>query len=349
VTADAPAAAAAAGIHTIPIPTPFAVGRVNVYLLEDEPLTLIDTGPNSGKALDELELALDERGHAIEDLGLIVITHQHMDHLGLAAIVARRSGAEVVALDLLAPFLADYSAAMEGEDELALALMLRHGIPEDVAHALRSVSQSFRAWGSSVEVTRTLRDGATLALRDRKLQVHHRPGHSPSDTVFFDADRGILIGGDHLIKHISSNPLISRPLGGASATDEPPAASAVAGHPGDHGRRSQALITYMRSLRETRAMPAQLVLAGHGDPITDHAELIDERFRLHGRRAERIFSLIAQRPRTGYEIAQELWANVAVTQAFLTLSEVLGHVDLLLEDGRVVERVDEEVVRFVAS
>ena len=347
MTAEAPAAAAAAGIHTLPIPTPFAVGRVNVYLLEDEPLTLIDTGPNSGKALDELELALAERGHAIEDLGLIVITHQHMDHLGLAAIVARRSGAEVVALDLLAPFLADYGAAMELEDELALAVMLRHGIPEDVARALRSVSQSFRAWGSSVEVTRTLRDGETLALRDRSLQVHHRPGHSPSDTVFFDADRGILIGGDHLIKHISSNPLISRPLGGASGTDAAPAADVS--HPGDHGRRPQALLTYMRSLRETRSMPAQLVLAGHGDPIADHAELIDERFRLHERRAERILRLIEERPRTAYEVAQELWGNVAVTQAFLTLSEVLGHVDLLLEDGRIVERVDNEVVRFVAS
>jgi glyoxylase-like metal-dependent hydrolase (beta-lactamase superfamily II) len=332
----------------LPIPTPFAVGRVNVYLVEDEPLTLIDTGPNSGKALDELEQALSERGHAIEDLDQIVITHQHMDHLGLAAIVARRSGADVVALDLLAPFLSDYSAAMEREDELALALMLRHGIPEDVARALRSVSQSFRAWGSSVEVTRTVADGDALALRDRTLQVHHRPGHSPSDTVFFDAERGILIGGDHLIKHISSNPLISRPLGGKSVK-RPAATAGAAGHPGDHGHRPQALISYMRSLTETRAMPAQLVLAGHGDPITGHAALIDERFRLHERRAQRVLELIAQRPRTAYEIAQELWGNVAVTQAFLTLSEVLGHVDLLLEDDRIAERVDREVVHFEAT
>jgi glyoxylase-like metal-dependent hydrolase (beta-lactamase superfamily II) len=55
--------AALAGIHRLAIPTPFAVGRVNCYLLEDEPLTLIDTGPNSGKALDELQSKLAERGH----------------------------------------------------------------------------------------------------------------------------------------------------------------------------------------------------------------------------------------------------------------------------------------------
>ena len=84
-------------------------------------------------------------------------------------------------------------------------------------------------------------------------------------------------------------------------------------------------------------MPAELVLSGHGDPITDHVALIDERFALHERRAEKIHGLIAERPRTAYEIAQALWGNVAVTQAYLTLSEVLGHVDLLLNDGRVRE------------
>ena len=78
-------------------------------------------------------------------------------------------------------------------------------------------------------------------------------------------------------------------------------------------------------------------MPGHGDPITDHEMLIDERFAHHRRRGEKISGLIAERPRTAYEIAQELWGNVAVTQAFLTLSEVLGHVDLLVEDGRVRE------------
>ena len=53
--------AAEAGIHRLRIPTPFAVGRVNCYLIEDEPLTLVDTGPNSGKSLDELERQLAER------------------------------------------------------------------------------------------------------------------------------------------------------------------------------------------------------------------------------------------------------------------------------------------------
>ena len=113
--------------------------------------------------------------------------------------------------------------------------------------------------------------------------------------------------------------------------------------------RPRALITYLESLRRTRDMPVELVLPGHGDPIEDHRALIDERFRLHDRRARKIHRLISERPRTAYEIAQALWGDVAVTQAYLTLSEVLGHVDLLLADGRAHEVAENGVVRFAAN
>jgi glyoxylase-like metal-dependent hydrolase (beta-lactamase superfamily II) len=322
--------AALAGIHCLRIPTPFAVGRVNCYLLEDEPLTLIDTGPNSGKALDELQSQLAERGHAIEDLELVILTHQHIDHLGLVEIIARRSGAEVAALGLAAERLANFGEDAEREDELAVQLMLRNGIPQEVAFALQSVSRSFRGWGSRADVTRPLEDGQTMPFRDRLLEALHRPGHSPSDTIFWDADRRILIAADHLIAHISSNPLITRPLDGSS-------------------ERTQALVTYIESMRKTREMPAEFVLSGHGEPITDHVALIDDRLAKHDRRKEKVYKLIAEQPRTGYEIAQAMWGNVAVTQAFLTLSEVIGHADLLVNEGRVREVTDGDVVRYEAT
>jgi glyoxylase-like metal-dependent hydrolase (beta-lactamase superfamily II) len=323
------------GIHCLAIPTPFAVGRVNCYLIEDDPLTLIDCGPNSGKALDELERALAAHGRRIEDLERIFVTHQHIDHLGLVGILARRSEAEVVVLDLLAPVVEEFGADAERDDQLAEALMLRHGIPRDVVVALRSLSRSFRGWGGSAKVTRTVRDGEALEWAGRTMTVLHRPGHSPSDTLLWDRERALAIGGDHLIKHISSNPLISRPLGGKS------------GEPG--GGRPRALMIYLGSLRETRAMPLDVVLPGHGEPVTGHAQLIDERFEMHERRAARIRELIAERPRSAYELAQEMWGNVAVTQAYLTLSEVLGHVDLLIDRGQVTERELGGVIRFEAT
>jgi glyoxylase-like metal-dependent hydrolase (beta-lactamase superfamily II) len=334
------AQAAEAGIHRLAIPTPFQVGRVNAYLIEDSPLTLIDSGPDSERSLQELEQGLAARGHRVEDIELLIVTHQHVDHFGLAATLARRSGAQVAALEGLAPYLREFETASELDDHFAQRVMLRHGIPTEVIATLRTVSASFRTWGAAVEVSRPLRDGEELKLRDRTLRVLHRPGHSPSDTVFVEdrsqAGQGaIMFAADHLLATISSNPLLARPLdAGADFT----------------GPRPRALIDYIASLKRTRAMDLSLVLPGHGPPIADHCALIDKRLSMHRRRAERIHALIAARPLSAHEIATELWGNVAVTQAYLTLSEVLGHVDLLLDEGSVAERADtnEDVVRFEA-
>jgi glyoxylase-like metal-dependent hydrolase (beta-lactamase superfamily II) len=318
-------------IHCLPIPTPFAVGRVNVYLVEDDPLTLVDAGPNSATSLTTLESALAEHGRKVEDLERIVVTHQHIDHIGLVQILADRSGAEVVALDRLAPWLASYGEGMEADDAFSEAIMARHGIPQDVRYALRSVSNAFRAWGAAATVTHPVAEGDTIEFANRSWTVWHRPGHSPSDTVFHDAERRVLIGGDHLIKHISSNPLISRPLEGGDPADRP-----------------QALAIYLESLAKTRDMPVVTVLPGHGEEVHDHAKLIEERFRLHERRARKLLSLIEAQPSTAYELAQQMWGNVAVTQAYLTLSEVLGHLDLLVNDGHVVEDERDGVIHFNA-
>ena len=130
------------GVHCVSLPTPFAVGRVNCWLVEDEPLTLFDCGPNSGLALDELEQRLAALGHRVEDLERIVITHQHIDHLGLIGVLARRSGAEICALDCLAPVVEDFGAHAEEDDALAAGLLIRHGVGADVTAALRAVSRA---------------------------------------------------------------------------------------------------------------------------------------------------------------------------------------------------------------
>ena len=278
----------------------------------------MDAGPNSGTSFDELSRGLEGLGHALEDIELVILTHQHIDHLGLVSLVAAHSGAEVAAIDAAIPFVESFSTEAQADDDFARDIMLRHGIPEDVVAALQSVSRAFRAWGSRVEVTRPLRDGDAIELRDRTLHVHHRPGHSPSDTIFHDRERRILIAADHLLGHISSNPLLTRPRDGST-------------------ERPQALVQYLDSLAATREMDVELVLPGHGDPVTEHRELIDERFKLHRRRADKIHRLLEQRPRSAYEIATDLWGNIAVTQAYLTLSEVLGHLDLLTNAGRARE------------
>jgi glyoxylase-like metal-dependent hydrolase (beta-lactamase superfamily II) len=308
------------GIWRMAIPTPFAVGTVNSYLLTGEPLTLVDTGPNSGTSLDYLERGLAEHGYRIENLELIVLTHQHMDHEGLLEILARRSRAQIAAFAPLAPWLADYRASAKGDDAYAQDTMRRHGLPEDINMMLGLLTAGLHTYGSRGTLTLPLEDGDTLTMGGRQFSVHHRPGHSPSDLVFSDAGSGVLLGGDHLLPRISSNALVSRPLDGRS-----------------HGPRPTPLIDYARSLTATRTMDISAVLPGHGDLTVDHAELIDARLRDQERRARKILSILSERPLTAHEVALKMWGEIALTQAYLTLSEVLGHLDILLADGTVTE------------
>jgi len=326
-------------IVRISVPSPFAIGAVNAYLIEGEPLTLIDPGPNTGDALQALEAGLAARGRRVEDVELVLLTHQHHDHVGLAGQVRERSGAQVAGLVELQAFLADFDASMDLDDAYAVALMRRHGISAEVAESLDAASRAMRRFGGGVRVDRPLADGDRIELGSRTLTVHARPGHSPTDTLFHDEATGLLIAGDHLLERVSSNP-VAHPRPGV--TDPVRAARAA--------DRRRPLVEYLESFRRTRALEVGLILPGHGDPFGDHRALIAEREAMHARRAERIYGLIDGEA-TAAAIGRALWRRMAVTQTYLALSEVIGHLDLLAAQGRVreVEDAGGELVRPARS
>lgn len=320
----------AAGIHRISLSTPFAIGPVNCWLIDDDPLTLFDAGPNAEGAIEELERGLAAHGRAVEDLGRIVVSHQHLDHFGLAGQLAERSGAEVCALGELAPWLADFERAMAHDDAWVEAIMTPHGVPADVRRAQCAINASFRAWGASATVTRPLRDGEALRFAGRTLRVLQVPGHSQSDIALHDEERGLLIGGDLLLAHTPTKAVLTRPLSGSA-----------------DGARPQPLADYVASLAAVRELELDVVLPGHGEPFDEHAALIDERRDVLARHGDAIHDLLAAGPMTAYELAHAIWENVAVAHAFVRVSDVLGHLDLLVGDGRVREHADHgETIRF---
>jgi glyoxylase-like metal-dependent hydrolase (beta-lactamase superfamily II) len=222
-------------VHRIALPTPFQIGDVNAWLLRGAPLTLVDTGPLMEEAEARLEQGLAAHGVAVEGLELIVLTHQHDDHVGLAGELCRRSGAQLAAGAGLAAFLADVRASMEADDAYAVALMRRHGVSERTVQTLDGISRAFRRYAASAHVDRVLADGAELVAGGRAWRVHERPGHSPTDTVL--AGDGLLLAGDHLLERISSNPIAHAPIGAR----EPARLAASPDRP-------RTLITYVESL-----------------------------------------------------------------------------------------------------
>lgn len=334
--------AAAAGIHPISIPTPFPVGPVTAWLLEAGPLTLIDTGPASAEALTVVERQLAARGHRIEDLEAVALTHEHPDHLGLASILVERSGAEVVTIDALVGRLADPSGYGDRETAFMSASMVRHGVAREMAVALSGMQRTHRAWaGGPVTVTRAVASGERVELGGCVFELLLRPGHSVTDTLFVDHEHGIVIGGDHLLSAVSSNPLLAcDPARLAPDQAEPPT-------PED---RVAALRHYVAGMRATAELAPAVVLGGHGPAVTNAAELVAERLRMHERRKAKILGLLdGPAPSSAFEIALRMWGDTAWKQPLLCISEVLGHLDLLDDDGAVRAERDGDVERWAPA
>src|SRR5919198_3894519 len=137
----------------VAIPLPLAhVGSVNAWLLRGDPVTLIDTGPGDDSALAALEAGLRRHGLRIEDVELLLATHHHLDHVGLAATIRRRSGATIAVLDRTADYAARYAAEVEEDRRFAHALMRHHGVPEPLIEGaeefwdyIRATTESFDA------------------------------------------------------------------------------------------------------------------------------------------------------------------------------------------------------------
>jgi glyoxylase-like metal-dependent hydrolase (beta-lactamase superfamily II) len=316
--------------RAIAVATPFSVGTVNCYLAPGEPITLIDTGPNHPDSLTSLEAGLAEVGLRVEELEAIVLTHQHYDHVGLAKSLQERSGATVIAHELLADFVERFDESFVEDDAYAVEVMLLHGVDRRTAENLRSRSASMHGYGTAVQVNRRLSDGETIALGALDCSVRLRPGHSPTDTLFVaERDKSALVG-DHLIAHISSNPVAHRPLHSA----------------GDPRERPAALAIYLRSLELTAALEITTALPGHGEPIADHRALIRRRIEGHMRRKEHIFEVLGGDSGTAFALVGKVWPTLPVEQVYLALSEILGHLDLLVEERRVDARERDGVISF---
>jgi glyoxylase-like metal-dependent hydrolase (beta-lactamase superfamily II) len=302
-------------LHTLCIPTPFPVGPVNVYLAEGDPLTLVDVGPRYDPAREALRQALAERGWGVDDVQRVVVTHAHADHCGLAAELARAAGAEVLTHAANVPWLAQEA------DVRKLAfyaeVMRWAGVPVKTVASLAGMRRGVYRYDEPVTPDGTLADGDMLRLGDEDWEVLHTPGHTGGVICLYQAERRLLLSSDHLLRDISSNPVI-----------EPP-------EPGEDGF-PRRLVTYMAQLRRVAALDVALALPGHGLPVTDHRALIAERLAFHDWRAARILNILDDRVLTVHEIARALFPDVDPVNYFLALSEVIGHLQWLETVGQVI-------------
>ncbi len=303
-------------VEIITMPTPFPVGPINLYLLKEDPVTLIDAGPSSDKSLTTLTNALNSHGFSIKDIKRLIITHTHPDHIGLASKIQEISGAEIFLHKNEIAKLSHQSI----EEYERVGILAQAGIPPAVIEELAKWNKNTRkSYVTKLDVAKItpLQGGEQFQIGSRTLQVLNTPGHSPGHICLYDATSQELFSGDHILAEISPNPLLELDAEGVG--------------------RNKSLVQYLDSLKIITQIPLTKIYPGHGTPFTNYHEVL-ERFYYHFQQRERtVFQLIGREGKTAYEIAGEMYPEMRDIDIFLAVSRVMGHLDILQEDGKVKE------------
>ena len=161
---------------------------------------LFDTGMQQPDSLANLERALEMCGLRLEDTRLIVCTHAHSDHCGLAPVIAERAGCDIwmhPSHELLDSMVEDPDAVFARRLEIAR----QSGVPaEPLERYAAERKPSATGFAGLIEPARELVDGVTVATDVGEWITYETPGHSPSHVCLFQPERRLLISGNGLTK-----------------------------------------------------------------------------------------------------------------------------------------------------
>ncbi len=311
-------------IIPLAIPTPFYVGNVNVYLIKEEPLTLIDVGPKTKEASDALRDKLRHNGVQIADIRRIVLTHAHVDHCGLAKQVRDEAKhAEI--------FVHNWeSGHLFGDlsDEEQRNLMNRAGVPAEV---FRKIQDNFNQVGLLTDAIsksefNQLQDEMELEFTSGILKVLHTPGHTPGSCSFFREANRTLIAGDCVLKRVTPNPILSP-------------------DPIDATKRFKSLAEYLVSLARIRLLAPTLIYGGHGEPIYDYEEIFHRYVSSIDERQKNVVALVSNDGATAFDVAQKLFpqANGRDVHRFLAISEAIAHLDYAESEKKIAVELKDGV------
>jgi glyoxylase-like metal-dependent hydrolase (beta-lactamase superfamily II) len=307
------------GVELIELDTGSPVGGINTYLIFGEKLTLIDTGANLEKNWQLLTKALEERQLTIFDIEQILLTHHHVDHVGLLDRILEVNPIPVLGHPNNKPWLLPDKQFVEWHHEFFQQFLSEFGVPAGLRRAAKEFFEKLQPLSChNVELTIELNEGDAIPGLS-EWQVIETKGHAQSHISLYRKKDQLWIAGDHIIKHISSNASIEPPL---SRNHE----------------RVKPLIQYMDNLKKCAHIPTSTVLTGHGSQVTNLPELVSKRLSDIDQRAASIKDIIKETNKSGFDIVNELFpAKTVKEQLILVVYETAGHLDLLLDRGEIAD------------
>lgn len=319
-------------VFQIKIDVPFAVKYVCLYLFEiQDKLVLIDAGLNMGNWNKKFFSVLSETGFSTQDIDYCIITHIHVDHIGLARTLKRKNKKlKLVMSDITYQILewetndANLGEMTQKANELA-KLMMKYGITEK---NMERIVQFFTFWPQYLRYQKPdiiVQDDDTIL---NNLKIIWTPGHSFGHICIFDTKSKFLFSGDHILSRIT--PHIGNFILPSTLSEKYRAYDF-----------DNILDHYLKSLDKIDGLKPKIIFPAHQEIIYEPHERILAIKEHHNNRLKEISNLIKENPMTPLEISKMHFGNdLDEINSYMALSEILGHLKYLERQHKV--KIKEE-------
>ncbi len=316
------------GVHLIEVPTPFPVGNVNCYLIDGEPLTLIDTGLRSSKSEKALRQGLEKRGALFADIEQILLTHGHIDHTGLAGQIARESnGACGVFVHEKDAFrIINHEKYMNERLAEYLRLGRISGVPQtkELDEYVKVIEPLFLKYGESVSNVTTFNEDVSLKTGFGDLHTIWVPGHSLGSVSYLSHKHQVAFTGDHILGNISSNPSLDF-----------------------EETMGISMLRYLDSLDVIEQFSDYVALPGHRGIIPSLGERVSNLKEDYVTKIRHAKTVLTNEPLSFYEISRLIFHDYPVESMILALAETKDLMRIL--ESRSLCRIQKKDGVYLAS
>jgi len=301
--------------------TPFPVGPVNAYLLPGTVPTLVDCGLRYQDNQTVLQQAIRE--HLDDRVDLLLLTHGHIDHIGLAGWVQRTYGCEVRIHPADRRMTEDYPGSQAYSAKHYRRSFLEAGLPEALYQEAETIMRGTGRFWEPVQVDGPLIEGERITAGDTEWRISHHPGHSPGMVCLRDPEDTALAG-DLLIPRLTTIAFFDDGL----------------------PERGLGLVNHLQSLERLAELAPARVGPGHRDWIEDPAAELREQFAAVEARLTEVSEALGEQARTPWELVPEIFGELPDAQGWLALSDLLGALEVLEFRGCVSSSTDDGQRRY---
>jgi glyoxylase-like metal-dependent hydrolase (beta-lactamase superfamily II) len=306
------------------------VPPVNGFLVLGAEPVLIDGGTSDDETFDAFKADLAQLGLKTSDITNVLVTHNHIDHIGMASrLAAEHKDLKVRVHEEEWYMVSATDEEREGFRQTLASVICSWGVPAEVVELMKEKLVKYLRLGGGISASQVLPYPSKEKFKAGgiELEAIHCPGHTEGLVCLWWPETGNIFSNDHVLEDITPNPtMYIKPR---------------------LGKRC-GLADYLNSLSFIEDLPVKRVLPGHGLPFSDLKGRIEEvRGLAHQRRQKLIQNLVvAQEPLNVLELTLKTWGEMDPVSTFLASREAHGFMEMLADEGVVSMEMDGFVNRY---